>query len=531
MLVMGFFKRHFYILVIAFFFIHTLASQEHYFLNSDVSFLSQLVNNSESRDFYQYFYEVNPPLIAYIYHLFQLPAQLGLLDTVHSLRISMLLYLACVILLLNVILKRLALNHRKVIVVALAFALLFSLPGGFLQREHLILSGCLLYVAMMTARVEQVMLPWQIRSLVTILWALAICLKPQYFLVYCVIELYYVRTIYCQVDSVSFSKRVWLSMLPVVRWENVLIALIGLSYIATVFFYFPAYFEKVVPLAQDNYRGYFKPITYLLLMCGLIFLFTLPSIVYIRKCHNNHFNKILIVVFYTSFLVYITGRAGFAYHLFITFGISLYFLVFSFTLQCKKYKAQRIALLLSILVLGVYQYFSIITIKPINYWQSLVNVIDKRSDAINPVLSEYQAQYIPLYHKIKRLSSPGESILFVNSSMAPANFIRAHLNLTWASSFPVLWSLPNSIKGSGARDSEALAIVRKSLILDLKVKKPEILVIDDSKEKRNLPAAFSYYDFLSTNPEFLLLLSQYKKVDMFTHEDKIKYDIYVRKKE
>ncbi len=39
-------------------------------LNADVSFLSQMAIYSEGSDFYLQFYEVNPPLIVYIYKLF-----------------------------------------------------------------------------------------------------------------------------------------------------------------------------------------------------------------------------------------------------------------------------------------------------------------------------------------------------------------------------------------------------------------------------------------------------------------------------
>lgn len=527
---MGFLKRYFYIFLIVFFFVHTLASQEHYFLHSDVSFLSQLVENSEYRDFYQYFYEVNPPLIAYIYHLFQLPTQLGIIDPVHSLRISMLFYLMFIIILLNAMFKRIHLNNRKAVLVAVSFAFLFVLPVDFLQREHFIFIGCVLYVVVIVARIEEIKLSRLIKCLAIFIWSLSICLKPQYLIVHIVIEWYYIRSAYLISSETCIRKKFCSSLLLILRWENLLIVLIGISYVTIVILYFPAYFDKVVPLARENYSGYFRPISSLLVMCGFILACTLPAIFFLRKNIINSFNKVLEIVFYSSLLVYMIGRAGFSYHLFLAFGISVCFLILCIVEQFDKRKFNLVYTLFVLFVFCIYQYSSVINLHPVNYKDSFFEFDGKAKKPAYPLFIESQKVYVPLYKSLEEITKPGDKVMSFNAQMAPFNFLRAHLNLKWVSQFPTLWPLPILLKHPNDNHSTSdLDFIRSMLVSDIENMNPNVILIDNSKKISRLPSGFDFYDFMNINPKFSEAMKKYERLESFIYGKEIKIDIYVKK--
>ncbi|MDH5914184.1 hypothetical protein L8R86_21355, partial [Vibrio splendidus] len=119
-------------------------------LNADVSFLSQMATYSEGSDFYLQFYEVNPPLIVYIYKLFISIGSVLNINDISALRVGMLIYifLCSSIILYNFI----KIKNGLLLALTLSFCLFFTFPNDFLQREHIITSSFFSYCSMISIR-------------------------------------------------------------------------------------------------------------------------------------------------------------------------------------------------------------------------------------------------------------------------------------------------------------------------------------------------------------------------------------------
>ncbi|MDA0146074.1 hypothetical protein OCT63_17755, partial [Vibrio sp. RW] len=150
-------------------------------LNADVSFLSQMAIYSEGSDFYLQFYEVNPPLIVYIYKLFISIGSVLHINDISALRVGMLTYifLCSSIILYNFI----NIKNGLLIALTLSFCVFFTFPNDFLQREHIITSSFLSYFSMISIRLLGLNPKKTVIFANILIIALAISLKPQYAIV------------------------------------------------------------------------------------------------------------------------------------------------------------------------------------------------------------------------------------------------------------------------------------------------------------------------------------------------------------
>lgn len=240
-------------------------------LNADVSFLSQMAIYSEGSDFYLQFYEVNPPLIVYIYKLFISIGSVLHINDISALRVGMLTYifLCSSIILYNFI----NIKNGLLIALTLSFCVFFTFPNDFLQREHIITSSFLSYFSMISIRLLGLNPKKTVIFVNILIIALAISLKPQYAIVLLASELYF--SFHCKSIKILFRK------------ENVLILLIGIVYISFVYLNHKTYFSTILPLASISYSSYFISIEDLFLLPSIMLLITFLPLRYIYTCSRN----------------------------------------------------------------------------------------------------------------------------------------------------------------------------------------------------------------------------------------------------
>ncbi|GAL34246.1 hypothetical protein JCM19240_1154 [Vibrio maritimus] len=115
-------------------------------MNGDVAFLFSMAKHTGLQEFYLQYYEVNPPLIVYLYKLFLLPSLLGI-NELASANTSMILYILLCLVLSYHYLSHLSHFARFSLTLAFTIGLVAVSEIMFLQREHIIAAGLIVYVA------------------------------------------------------------------------------------------------------------------------------------------------------------------------------------------------------------------------------------------------------------------------------------------------------------------------------------------------------------------------------------------------
>ncbi|WP_261885565.1 hypothetical protein [Vibrio pomeroyi] len=490
-------------------------------LNADVSFLSQMAIYSEGSDFYLQFYEVNPPLIVYIYKLFISIGSVLHINDISALRVGMLIYifLCSSIILYNFI----NIKNGLLIALTLSFCLFFTFPNDFLQREHIITGSFLSYCSMISIRLLGVSPNKKVIVANILIIALAISLKPQYSIVFLVSELY-----------LSYHLK---SIKTLFRKENFLILLLGLVYVSFVYFNHETYFSTVVPLASTSYSSYFISIEDLFLLPIILLL---VSFLPLRFIYTHSRNSPLmttvtyvILIYLSSIVTFLIGRTGFSYHLLLTANLALFF-VFLFmyssfaSLRSKRRLKDIIPLSLAICSLVYLHSMSYYNVLPNSRLSVNHNNIDS---LVNIVLDNEENRHLsPLFNSIALSSIPQDKVFAITTTLYPINSIARHSQLQWVNKFPAMWSLPNHVNSENEESKEVLKLVIESIKNDIVSNSPEIIIIETSEELKRLPSGFSFIDFIRSSSVISEELNKYEIFDtiMIRKYRDMEFTIYKR---
>ncbi|MDN3630198.1 hypothetical protein [Vibrio lentus] len=473
-------------------------------LNADVSFLSQMAIYSEGSDFYLQFYEVNPPLIVYIYKLFISIGSFLNINDISALRGGMLIYifLCSSIILYNFI----KIKNGLLLALTLSFCLFFTFPNDFLQREHIITSSFLSYCSMISIRLLGITPSKKVIIANILIIALAISLKPQYAMVFLVSEFY-----------LSYHLK---SIKTIFRKENIFILSIGLVYVSFVYLNHNTYFSTVVPLASISYSSYFISIEDLFLLPVILLLVSFLPLRYVYTHSRNSplltTVNYLIFIYLSSIATFLVGRTGFSYHLLLSANLTLFF-IFLFmyssivSLRTKRRFKDIIPLSLAICSLAYLHSMSYYNVLPNSNLSVNHNNIDS---LVSIVLDNEENRHLsPLFNSIALSSTPQDKVFAITTTLYPINSIARHSQLQWVNKFPAMWSLPNHVNSDNEESRDVLKLVIESIKNDIVSNSPEIIIIETSKELKRLPPEFSFIDFIKANSVISEELNKYAIFD------------------
>jgi hypothetical protein len=269
--------------------------QSQFLLNTDVSWDMSVTRLMLAGGKYvKDFFEINPPMILFLYSPPVLLAKLSPVSIVLASRLyiymlSSLSLLACYFFVKNIF----ALQHyrmRYVVVCALAFIFLILPLYDQGEREHLMIIFTLPYFLAISYRLQNKTLKPIYAFATGIFAGIGFCIKPFYLIAPVLIELYYL-----------FKSR---HILAWVRIEIITMMLVLLIYLAAIFIYFPEYIKSVVPyVSLFYYSGYGLPFSRVL--CQKIIVFSaLISALYFLSAKDNPY-KSLLEVFMLALLGFI----------------------------------------------------------------------------------------------------------------------------------------------------------------------------------------------------------------------------------
>ena len=499
---------------------YSLLTQTHYFINADVAFLTQMALYGESGDLYTQYFEINPPLIVYIYRLFLLPYYLGDWSVVSSLRISMISYLLLISALSHYYVVRLQIKQPLIWVLAISLSLLFVLPAAFLQREHIIAASLILYLLMMACRLQARPCSILIQSITLTLAGIAVCLKPQYIVALVFLELYYL----------------WLNrkILLLLRWQNIYLAMIGAIYIIYVYNFHPAYFSNVAPMASETYVAYFDDLESLLGRLALLsLLLFLPYRFLVQASTKKQVIKGIYVLVFAGFVAFLIGQAGFSYHLILVFTLLSIVLIASWLYVVTELTAHfsakgLVQLLFLSAILFFVRHYHFIDINKVNLDRALTQLIAKDSRLPKELIEFNPFQSI--YNATDKLVSPGQSIYAFSARLFVGHPIAIHLGQRWSGRFPVLWPLPESLKDPTDKSNKArLDLVNKIVTEDIEKSKPQIILVEMSTHLLRYPQGFDFIEHFSQYREFVDVFQHYQHSATYSAPES-DWAIYVRKR-
>ncbi|PMJ99274.1 hypothetical protein [Vibrio sp. 10N.261.55.A7] len=507
------------ILIIFAFAAQAILLQSNLLLNSDVSFLTQMALNTTEADFYTQYYEINPPLIIYIYKVFLVFYHLNFLDEISSLRASMTVLILFVSFINLYILRET--RYGVLIAIVFSFSLYFVYPLNFLQREHIIATCFTLYFSQVYSILvgNKTSLTFKVFSYT--LLALALCLKPQYLLVVLFVEGY----------LILLTRRLRLLFRP----ELIVTGIFGLCYLAFVFTKHNQYFELIAPIASSTYQSYF--INKVDLFFSGLFLLVVAYLPFsfLKKSEHisRHYSNLMLIITFSGILAFWVGQTGFSYHLFtaVTFLTSLMIV----SLICSLLDLATHRRLTNLLPVIFFVTF-IILLNKNNFWRFSV---PSYASGLNTLIDS-QTRNFPentpvrvksLYNAITTHTTVGQDIMFFSTTMHPAHSTSLYSGLNWVGSFPVLWPLPYALNNPGDPiSSEVSAFVMSTIIKDITKRKPHLIVIETSDELRRYPAHFSFKAYLNSDSSAAMAFSNYALVADSVHKE-MKFELYRRKVE
>ena len=247
----------------------SLFIQSRIFLNFDVIYLSDaakrlLAGGTYTNDFF----ETNPPLILFLY----LPAIFLAKLTSISLSVAMRIYffsfiIACVSTCSFFLEKILGEKNplRYTILLAISFVLLFLPVHQMGQREYFLILFSLPYLFLAILRIENKSLPASLAFAVGLFAGIGFALKPFFLTLPILIELYLI-----------YKKR---NLFSVFRIETLTIASFCVSYLVSIFYFFPDYIHVILPFVsrvyfigmKSSWVDYFKNLPVIFCYSSLLF--------------------------------------------------------------------------------------------------------------------------------------------------------------------------------------------------------------------------------------------------------------------
>lgn len=489
------------------FFVQTLLT-----INHDVGFLYQIAKHTTLTNIYQNYYEINPPLIVYIYKcILFIFSPTGLSDLI-SLRLGMILYIFTGIYFIRKNLISSSINYVNMLVFAFSIGMLFINPMDYLQREQFVLVGVFVYVSNCVTYLKNRSTSYVVRLFTIIFLSISIFLKPQYIVIVFFIELY-------MCISIKSIKSIF-------RLEMIGCFISGLFYVLYVNLELEEYFHIIVPFANFGYVSYFVDFKLLFYNLLNILLYSSFPVYILVKCKFDfQILMLIILALISSGCAYLIGHTGFSYHLVNILGIYISLLILSIISLFKRlYYFNNKEKILFVFVLFFISFLSykigMIKFVSVNYFTS-INVLKRNDRALS---SDYivNSELLNLYTVLSSLIKPQDNMIFLSSTMSPAHILTFHLNGNWSGHFPVLWLLPRSYTESNdPRSITSINFTKEVLINDLKEKKPKIIVIESGEKLPRYPKGFQFLDIFTGSLEFYNEFYKYKilkKVPYFQEE-------------
>jgi len=291
------------------------------YLYKDITILLHLAAQVLQGETYtQDIFEPNPPMIFYL----QIPAiifaKISGIKIIYCFRVYLLTLIVLCVVCSHILFEKLFKKSTILISLmslALACILLFQPASQFGQREHFLIILTSPYLLLAACRLEKINIRKPLAFLIGIMAGIGFSIKPFFLTTLLLIELLF---IYKQKNILG-----WL------RIESITATMIILCYGVSVIFFFPAYWQIILPIWMPYYRGIIRPWLEVLTNTSFLFCSAIlgTSLLTNRKEEPHSTLKLIFSLALFGYLItYLIPRVAWFYHIIPALSIAcLYFVL------------------------------------------------------------------------------------------------------------------------------------------------------------------------------------------------------------
>jgi hypothetical protein len=495
--------------------IYTLAwfIQDKLFLNWDVATLMQSAKSMMAGGVYvKDFFTPNPPLILYLYMPPILLSQYFSISIAIVFRLYMFALVTGSLFISYPLIKKIFSDQISLarLFTATLVGILLIIPLHHLgQRDHLLLIFIMPYLLLVASRLANNKPSVHQAILIGILAGIGFAIKPHFMATFILIELYY-----------AYKKK---SLFAWVRAESLaIIGVISLYSIAIVIFY-PAYIFSLVPFMLNNYYSLLGTHWDKLILVTPVLFCLIPISLYIIQFRENKYQSLstILLIALIGFLIsYISQQTMLFYHLIPEFSVAILLLVLMLTTLASNVRNIFI-LILSIFVFSI------------------------------PAGAEYEVYKFGIAYKERILNKlitfiqtqPSNQSIYVLSILGNYGFPLVNYTHTqYTGRFDCLWMSMALLQIQRTQGDTALRVYLQQnhdknfflnmMVEDLKIYKPNLILVDDSKLNNQLNGVdmhFNYLSYFLENSDFKEQWKSYRYLttleDNYFHS---KLEIYAR---
>jgi hypothetical protein len=363
---------------------------------------------------------------------------------------------------------------RAMLCVFIAAAILFMPAMDFAEREHLVVLLFLPWPFLRLARSRGAQLGFAEASLVGLMAAMAICIKPQSLFAPLGVEL---------VLLLRFR-----NFRGLFTAENIAAVIFALVYGAAITIFEPNFFETILPLGVTAYVPFYGYAN------SIIWLFSL--------------NPVMLV----AFSVFLWQRTeGPLADIAALLGAAAFGFILSYFIQYKGFHYQILPARIFAGMACAAAVSGIVARVPFAKWLPATKFLVGASALTVAMNFGFQRQIYPDNGKVLDAGivryAPGAQSIFIASTQVSHGFpFTLNRNLIWASRFPTQWLTPYVASKWQAGTFPSDGIVARALdwtVSDLVAFHPDIVFIDESKEQLYVPGGrFDYLKFWANDPRF-----------------------------
>jgi len=476
--------------------------QSQLLFNWDVSWLTHvarrlLAGGSYTKDFF----ELNPPMILYLYIPIVLLTKYTSLSVMIALRIYI-YFLASISLLIcywlaKKIFSAANKNTAPVVTIALAVSYIILPIYEFGQRENLMLMFVMPYFLLVANRLEKISINPVFALLIGIIAGIGFAIKPHFVMTFLLIEVY----------RVVKTRR----LLAWINTEAITIMSILCIYLVSIYLFHRDYLTTVVPLAMRTYYNGIAMPWYMLAQHIVIPFSCLTIAFYFTNYQKNPFkifSNILLMALIGFCIAYFSQHTYWHYHILPLFSISVILaaLLFNNLIEQKELPIYKL------LSFGLFLF-----IIPVLYSYILFVIAIEFKESAQKLIAFMQEH------------AKDKSIYLFSSTTVYLFPEIDYSNATPASRSEALGWIRAIVKQQGPKAKEDTQYFVNMIAEDFNTKKPDYVFVDVQKNKSYIEDVnFDYLKFFSHYPKFTQAWKSYRYLATIDNEPKYKFEIYQR---
>jgi hypothetical protein len=476
--------------------------QSQLLLNWDVSWLMHVSQKMLAGGHYvKDYFEINPPMILYLYAPSILVHQIFSLSLFLSLRLLVFLFISFSLFSCYALLKLIFAEEKNAILSTLFFviaAIFLLLPAyEFGQREHLLVIFSMPYFLLAVCRLQNRGVAWYFALMVGVFAGFGLAIKPYFFILPVLIEMY-----------LMFSCK---KISTVIRIETVTFSSIFLLYLLSIYRWFGEYIDVIIPVTlQHHYTGFNTPLLSMLLSIQVVFCFFALIFYATTLERRNYFNAVFTLALMGALLIYFLQRETWYYHIYPALSFATLLVV---SLFCEQVKESSFSV--SVIFLNVIFGIFILAI-PISTAanQFHFGVIYKKN----------LKDFISFLHE----NADNKSIYIV-----AATSVYEYPAVDYAGAVPVSrFGFMGWVPGVLGSDNPLAPTIKNYFVdliaTDLNEKKPSIVFVDTRQKKPYLEKypKFDYISYFSKNDHFREAWKSYRYTTHLSVKNIYEFDVY-----